>query len=144
MNTKIMRHMLLLAAVAALLTGCVTSYKAEIQQGNAVTQEMINKLKPGMTRSQVRFVLGTPLITDPFHPDRWDYYYSLRRINEETTEARRLTVIFNNDVLMSVQDDTRNKPDDATAGKTGASSSPQPASATDASGNADTKRWQSL
>ena len=140
-----MRHMFLLVAVAALLSGCLTAYKAEIQQGNAVTQEMINKLKPGMTRSQVRFVLGTPLITDPFHPDRWDYYYSFRRINEETVEAQRLTVIFNNDVLMSVQDDTRNKPDDATAGKTGTTSSPlKPASTTEASGNSETKRWQRL
>ena len=64
----------------ALLAGCQTvtlpglsAHKIDIQQGNYVTQDMVAKLKPGMTRSQVRFALGTPLIADPFHPDRWDY-----------------------------------------------------------------------
>lgn len=105
-----MRHMLfVLAALAALLSGCLTVYKAEIQQGNVVTQEMIDKLKPGMTRSQVRFILGTPLVTDPFHQDRWDYYYYLQRANETAGETQRLTVIFKKDVLVAVQGDTRIK-----------------------------------
>ena len=63
---------------------------------------MIDKLKPGMTRSQVRFVLGTPLVTDSFHPNRWDYYYYLHRSKEKTGETRRLTLIFSNDTLKSV------------------------------------------
>ncbi|HXF65751.1 MAG TPA: outer membrane protein assembly factor BamE, partial [Burkholderiales bacterium] len=50
-------------------------YKMDIQQGNVVTQEMISKLRPGMTRSQVRFALGTPLVVDPFRTNRWDYVY---------------------------------------------------------------------
>lgn len=100
-----MRYLLLPACIALLLSGCLSVYKVEVQQGNVVTQEMVEKLKPGMTRSQVRFVLGTPLVTDAFHPNRWDYYYYLRRSNEDSGETRRLTVIFKNDTLVSVQGD---------------------------------------
>ncbi|MEK7206420.1 MAG: outer membrane protein assembly factor BamE, partial [Pseudomonadota bacterium] len=77
-----------------LFTGCLSVYKAEIQQGNVVTQEMVDKLRPGMTHSQVRYVMGTPLITDTFHQTRWDYYYYLRKTGEKTGESQRLTVIF--------------------------------------------------
>lgn len=107
MNIKTMRHVFLLAALAGLLSGCFSVYKVEVQQGNVVTQEMIDKLKPGLTRNQVRYVLGTPLVTDPFHRDRWDYYYYLRHSNEATGATRHLTVIFKNDALVSVQGDTR-------------------------------------
>jgi len=107
-----MRHMLFAAILALLLSGCLTVYKTEIQQGNVVTQEMIDKLKPGMTRSQVRFVMGTPLIVDPFHQDRWDYYYYLRRSNETSGESQRVTVVFKNDLLIAVQGDTRIKSGD--------------------------------
>lgn len=108
MNTKTMRHVSLLAAIM-LLSGCLNTYKLEIQQGNIVTQEMIDNLKPGLTRSQVRYVMGNPLVIDPFHQDRWDYYYYLRRSNERTGESRHLTVIFKNDLLVTVQGDTRVK-----------------------------------
>jgi len=145
MNTKIMRLVLLSAVVAALLTGgCLSVYKAEIQQGNAVSQEMIDKLKPGMTRSQVRFVLGTPLITDPFHLDRWDYYYYIRRQGEDIAEVRRLTVIFKNDVLVAVEGDTQNKTDATAAGDAGAPSSSQPRPAAEAATSTDTNRWHKL
>ena len=82
-----MRHLLLSVCLTLLVSGC-SVYKVEVQQGNVVTQEMIDKLKPGMTRSQVRFVLGTPLITDAFHPERWDYYYYLRPSNKDTVESQ--------------------------------------------------------
>jgi outer membrane protein assembly factor BamE len=111
-----MRSLLLPACLALLLGGCLSVYKVEVQQGNVVSQDMIEKLKPGMTRSQVRFVLGTPLVTDNFHPNRWDYYYYLRRSKEKTGETQRLTLIFRDDTLVSVQGD---KP-----GKTG-NNSPQ-------------------
>jgi outer membrane protein assembly factor BamE len=112
MSSKTMRHVLFAAILALLLSGCLSVYKVEVQQGNVVTQEMINKLRPGMTPSQVRFVMGTPLITDPFHPDRWDYYYYLRRSNETAGESQRVTVVFKNDVLFAVQGDTRIKSGD--------------------------------
>lgn len=119
-----MRHALFAAILALLLSGCLAVYKTEIQQGNVVTQEMIDKLKPGMTRSQVRFVLGTPLIVDPFHPDRWDYYYYLRRANETAGETQRVTVVFKNDLLIAVQGDTRIKPGDPAARESAAKPAP--------------------
>ncbi len=96
--------------VAALLGGCITSYQMDIAQGNIVTQEMMSQLRPGMTRSQVRFLLGTPLIVDSFHPDRWDYYYSLRKGNDTQSETRLVTVIFKNDTLASIEGDVETKP----------------------------------
>ncbi|SDZ03190.1 outer membrane protein assembly factor BamE [Nitrosomonas sp. Nm58] len=97
-----------LLLVASLLFGCAyiptVPYKIDIQQGNVVTQEMIEKLKPGMTRSQVRFVLGTPLIIDVFHNNRWDYfYYSAPR--GVLSEKRKLTVIFDGDRLSHLEGD---------------------------------------
>jgi outer membrane protein assembly factor BamE len=97
-----MRSLLIPACLALLLGGCLSVYKVEVQQGNVLSQDMIDKLKPGMSRSQVRFVLGTPLVTDSFHPNRWDYYYYLRRSKDKTGETRRLTLIFSNDTLKSV------------------------------------------
>ena len=80
-----------LLLLAAHLSGCgvpripgITPYKPEIQQGNYVSQELIAQVKPGMTREQVRFLLGTPLLVDIFHNDRWDYIYT-----RETTDGRR-------------------------------------------------------
>ena len=95
--------------VALLLAGCskiptLTPYKIDIQQGNYVTQEMIAKLKPGMSRSQVRFALGTPLIVDPFRTDRWDYVYMLHK-QGQLAEQRQVTVIFSGDQLARIEGD---------------------------------------
>ncbi len=73
-------------------------YRITIQQGNVITQEMIDQLKPGMTKRQVRFVLGTPLIDDPFVLDRWDYYYSYTNPRAKTFN-HSVTVVFVNDSL---------------------------------------------
>ena len=71
-------------------------YRPDIQQGNFVSQEMLAQLKPGQTRDQVKFLLGTPLLTDAFHADRWDYPFYLARGNGELTKAR-VTVYFKDD-----------------------------------------------
>ncbi len=71
-------------------------YRPDIQQGNFVSQEMLAQLKPGQTREQVKFILGTPLMTDAFHADRWDYPFYLARGNGELTKAR-VTVYFKDD-----------------------------------------------
>jgi len=89
--------------VALLLAG-YTAYKMDIQQGNDVTRDMIAKLQLGMTRSQVRFALGTPLMVDPFHNDRWDYVYRYMKAGT-LTEQRRLKVHFSNDKLARVEGD---------------------------------------
>ena len=74
LNTKLMLSSLTLVGLFAL-AGCSFPgvYKVDIQQGNVVTQDMIDQLRPGMTRKQVRFIMGNPLITDTFHANRWDY-----------------------------------------------------------------------
>lgn len=127
-----MRYRFLLAAFAVivLLPGCLRVYKLEIQQGNVITQEMIDKLKTGMSRSQVRFVLGNPLIMDPFHADRWDYYYYLRRSKEATGEAQHLTVVFKNDGLLTVQTDVRAKTNNLRPGESAAQPAPVPTAET--------------
>ena len=86
-----------------LITGCSSIpsvlYKIDVQQGNIITQEMVDKLKPGMGRSQVRFVLGTALIDDVFHKDRWDYVYRLLQ-HGNLVEEYKLTVFFEDDRLV--------------------------------------------
>lgn len=92
-------------AAALLLVGCtLTTYKMDIQQGNVVTQEMVSKLRPGMTRSQVKFVMGTPLVSDPFHTERWDYFYEFIK-GGKPKDQRRLTLIFDKDQLQKVLGD---------------------------------------
>ena len=73
-------------------------YRPDIQQGNFVSQEMLNQLKAGQTRDQVRFLLGSPLLMDAFHADRWDYPFYLARGNGELTTSR-VTVFFKDDVV---------------------------------------------
>ncbi len=80
------------------------TYKINIQQGIVVTQEMADQLKPGMTRDQVKFVLGTPLLSDPFHANRWDYPFRFQP-GRGRTEERRFTVYFENDRLLRFDGD---------------------------------------
>ena len=108
-QTIFMRSVILMIL---LLAGCkqvpmlptLTPYKIDIQQGNYVDQQMVAKLKPGMTRSQVRFILGTPLVVDPFRTDRWDYVYVLHKAGE-LIEQRRIAVIFEQDKLKRIEGD---------------------------------------
>jgi outer membrane protein assembly factor BamE len=82
----------------------LTPHKIDIQQGNFVSQEMVDKLKPGMSKDQVRFILGTPLVTDIFHADRWDYvYYHLAPSGRR--EQRRMAVYFSDGKLTRVDGD---------------------------------------
>jgi len=80
------------------------THRIDIQQGNAVTQAMLDKLKPGMTPSQVRFIMGTPLIVDPFRVNRWDYVYRLEQ-GGKLRETRRVTLIFEDDRLKALEGD---------------------------------------
>jgi len=76
----------------------------DVQQGNVVNSKMMAQLRPGMTKSQVRFILGTPLIQDSFHKDRWDYFYQMRK-GGAVVEQRRVILDFENDVLKGVRGD---------------------------------------
>ncbi len=100
-----MRISLLVLAIA-LLGACAFPgvYKINVEQGNIVTQEMADQLKPGMTRRQVRFILGTPLIEDTFNQNRWDYLY-VKRNGMKVLDQSRLTVEFDGDALVKVSGD---------------------------------------
>ena len=100
-----------LCAAAVLVAGCgvpripgITPYKMDIQQGNYVSQEMVSQLKAGMSKEQVRFVLGTPLVTDIFHTDRWDYVY-WREAPNGKREQRKLVVFFADGKLVRMDGD---------------------------------------
>jgi outer membrane protein assembly factor BamE len=101
----------LLLCAGALVAGCsvpripgITPYKMDIQQGNFLSQEMVSQLKPGMTRDQVRFTLGTPLLADIFHGNRWDYVYWFEDARGQRQE-RKLAVHFQDDKLARVDGD---------------------------------------
>jgi len=83
---------------------CILSLQVEVQQGNIITQEMVDQLLPGMTRSQVRFIMGTPLIADAFNQNRWDYFYSLVDRNEDEVRER-LIIFFEDDKLARISGD---------------------------------------
>lgn len=80
------------------LFGILSPYRVDIQQGNFVSKEMLAQLRPGMTREQVRFALGTPLLTDIFHADRWDYPFRLQKNNGEIITSR-VTVFFKDNLV---------------------------------------------
>lgn len=85
-------------AVVATVSACssITPYRIEVVQGNVVTQEMIAQIQPGLGRIQVRDILGSPLLADIFHADRWDYVFTIRRKGTEF-QQRRVTVFFKDD-----------------------------------------------
>ena len=84
------------------LAGCV--YRMDIQQGNLLDPEQVDQLEVGMTRSQVRFLLGTPMVIDSFDADRWDYVYSLRRGHERELTRRHLVVWFDGDNVARIEE----------------------------------------
>jgi len=104
----------LLALLASVLAGCgglpaterflgvITPYRIEVVQGNVITSEQIAAAKPGLTRAQVRDALGSPLLVDPFHTDRWDYVFTIRRQGTDP-QLRRVIVRFKADVLDAIE-----------------------------------------
>ena len=84
--------LLALGAALAAGAGCVRSYQMEVQQGNVISAEQIEKINPGVSRDEVRFILGTPLIEDPFHAQRWDYFYSLDPGKGQPLAQHRLSI----------------------------------------------------
>jgi outer membrane protein assembly factor BamE len=93
----ILIHLILITFVA----GC--AYKPDVQQGNTFEEAQVAQLKPGMTQQQVNFILGTALLKDPFHKDRWDYVYTYAK-GYNKAERRLLTLYFKGDNLVKVDD----------------------------------------
>jgi outer membrane protein assembly factor BamE len=118
-----MLRSLFLLLVLAALSGCgvpripgITPYKPEIQQGNYLSQDVVSQIKPGMSREQVRFILGTPLLTDPFHADRWDYVYWKEAQNGKR-EERRIALFFTDGKLDRIAGDAQLAPGSPAAGR---------------------------
>ena len=97
-----LRHRWWLAGLAAvLLSACV--HRIDIQQGNLLDEEDVDQVEVGMTRSQVRFLLGTPVVRDPFHTQRWDYVFHLRRGRSRNVESDWLIVHFEGDTVSAIE-----------------------------------------
>ena len=92
-----------LAVMALVLTACV--YRIDIQQGNLLDEDVIDQVELGMTRSQVQFLLGTPMISDSFHQDRWDYTYYFRRGRSRQIDQRWFIVFFQDDEVVRIDRD---------------------------------------
>ena len=92
----------LIASFVLTQTAC-EPHRIDIQQGNRIKPETLAQLKTGMTRKQVVFILGTPLLKDPFHKDRWDYVYYLKPGNDPVQQSR-VTLYFNGDTLERIDD----------------------------------------
>lgn len=113
MTPRTPRPLALLCLLA--LAGCGTAadvrnlglvHRIDVQQGNVITQDMLAQLRPGMEKSKVRFIMGSPMIVDTFHSDRWDYLYSFQE-GKKPREQRRVTLLFKDDRLYRVTGDVR-------------------------------------
>jgi outer membrane protein assembly factor BamE len=86
---------------ATLILSACDLYRLEVQQGNVITKDMVDNLKIGMDKSQVQFVMGSPLLEDPFHENRWDYVYSDKPPGKKT-KMSRVTIFFKNNKVVSI------------------------------------------
>jgi outer membrane protein assembly factor BamE len=102
------RRISLLVTAVIWLGACV--YRVDVQQGNLLEQDDIDAVKVGMTRNQVRFLLGTPVALDAFHNNRWDYIYYFRQGRSQKAERRWLVVYFDDDLVHEIQRDVPVKP----------------------------------
>jgi outer membrane protein assembly factor BamE len=101
-----MNRFLLIAIILATFvagSGCV--YRLNIAQGNLIEQKDLEQVELGMTRNQVRYLLGTPMIDDPFHKNRWDYVYFLKIGRDDASFKRWVTVVFADDVVSEIRKD---------------------------------------
>lgn len=99
-----LRFYCIIIGLSLILSSCAI-YKLDVQQGNVVTQEMLDKLQPQMSMQKVRFVMGTPLVVDAFHQgQRWDYVYSFEEQGKER-QQRRISLFFKNNLLVNVDGD---------------------------------------
>ena len=98
--------LIIIACIASLsVAGCSKPHlvhKIDVQQGNVITQDDVNRLEPGMTRRQVQFIMGSPMVSDVFHQTRWDYIYQIKPGYGETTRER-VTVFFDDDTLARIE-----------------------------------------
>jgi outer membrane protein assembly factor BamE len=99
------RYLIIAIFLMSLAAGSGCVYRQSIAQGNLVEQKDIDQLEVGMTRNQVRFLLGTPMIDDPFHKNRWDYVYYLKIGRNDATFKRWLSILFEDDLVSEIRKD---------------------------------------
>ncbi len=105
---KTVNRLLIIFILAAAVAGggCIFKiHRVEVQQGNILSAEMLEQVKPGMSRREVQSLLGTPLVTDVFHAERWDYYYLRRDNTRKGAVQSRVTVVFDGDGVARVEGD---------------------------------------
>lgn len=128
-DSPAMRPILISVLLVGLVAGCssprIGPHRIDVQQGNALDQENVARLKPGLNRSQVRFLLGTPLVVDPFRTDRWDYVYVFHKAGK-LAEQKRITLFFDGDTLARIEGDLPPPPEPAPEPRP-VSAAPQPA-----------------
>ncbi len=96
----------ILGTFAILVTSCgkmIPHYKIDIEQGNVLTKEVVNRIRPGMTKRQVKFILGTPIIASSFHKHRWDYVYSLKKGGKKKITTKTMSLFFLNDRIVRIE-----------------------------------------
>jgi outer membrane protein assembly factor BamE len=105
------RKQLISILLLVMTLACASCYQASLSQGNLIKQEDLDQVEVGMTRSQVRFLLGTPMIDDPFHSERWDYVYYLKVRGDKATFKRWVSIWFDGDTVSRIEKDKELAPD---------------------------------
>jgi len=99
------KSLLSLALCATLLSACIKPFRPDIQQGNIINNSDLREIRAGMSKQEVLFILGTPMVIDPFNEQRWDYFYSKRNQRKSETDQRLITAIFDGNTLVQLSGD---------------------------------------
>lgn len=99
------KALLVIAVCSIALSACIKPYRPDIQQGNIINNSDLREVRYGMSKQEVLFILGTPMVIDPFNEQRWDYFYSKLNQSENQTSTRLITAIFEGDSLVALQGD---------------------------------------
>ena len=101
MKFRLLRFLLLAGLAIVTLQGCV--YRMDIPQGNRIDPALLDRLEMGMTRNQVKFLLGTPAVIDPYRPERWHYVYFLKTGRDQKIEKHNMTLVFSGEELTTIE-----------------------------------------
>ncbi len=96
---------IILIACSLILGACIKPYQPNVQQGNIINNSDLREIRYGMTKQEILFILGTPMVIDPFNEQRWDYFFSNRNPRKKQTDQRLITAVFENDRLVSLKGD---------------------------------------
>ncbi len=99
------KTLLIIGATSLLMTACIRPYQPDVQQGNILNNADLKEIRYGMSKQEVLFILGTPMVIDPFNEERWDYFYSKIDQRKKETSKRLVTALFDGDKLVALQGD---------------------------------------